>query len=82
MRSVDVVRGEQHAGDDPIVFCASLAVVQLNAAAETSCSYRNRRSTRDGGIQRKIPCRHDPEAEDQSDERRQEDEEDRLGPAL
>src|SRR3954468_16198777 len=39
----------------PIVFCASFAPwFKLNAAADRSCSLRNQRSTRDGGIQRKI----------------------------
>ena len=68
----------------PIVFCASLAPwLRLNAAADTSCSLRNQRSTREGGIHRKIH-RMDvmiSEAEQQADERRQEDEDDRLGPA-
>ena len=39
----------------PIVFCASLAPwFRLKNAAETSCRRRNQRSTRDGGVQRKI----------------------------
>ena len=37
----------------PIVFCASLAPwFRLKNAADTSCSRRNQRSTRDGGVQR------------------------------
>ena len=39
----------------PIVFCASLAPwFRLNAAADSSCRRRNQRSTRDGGVHRKI----------------------------
>ena len=39
----------------PMVFWASFApCFRLKAAADTSCSARNQRSTRDGGVQRKI----------------------------
>ena len=39
----------------PIVFCASFAPwFRLKKAADTSWSFRNHRSTRDGGVHRKI----------------------------